>query len=83
MVSIRFQCSDDRLPEHHEGPFNYIQMRYDTIEAEWPDGKFVAELAGLNEDGTWNAGPNQLRQNGYTDIVVYRDPPTVPSPKGP
>lgn len=68
---VRFQHSQDDLPEHIEGPFTYIQAHHGIMEAETPDGEFVVDFAALNVDGTWDAGPHSSPTRGYTDAVFY------------
>jgi hypothetical protein len=74
-VYVRFQCSDDRLPEHIDGPFEYVQQHHGIMEATDLEGNFLPDFAALNKDGTWNAGPTAPTENGYTDAVIYAGNP--------
>lgn len=70
---VRFQRSDDSLPDWIDGPFEYLQIHHGSIEAGTLDEAVITDLAALNQDGTWDAGPHGVKQDGYTDAVFYSD----------
>ena len=88
-VSIVFEHNYDEHPPVREGPFVWVEMiggnmfgcRDEDLEAE--------EIAGVNDDGTWDAGPYKDRGDGkrrrrrytrWTIHTVEDAPETNPTP---
>ena len=57
MIRVTFEHSNDDYPQVTEGPFEWVEMIGGNMFGLRPGTEEAEEIAGVNEDGTWDAGP--------------------------
>lgn len=56
MLTILFEHHHGEYPDHREGPFEWIEMIGGNMFGLRPGCDEAEEIAGVNEDGSWDAG---------------------------
>jgi hypothetical protein len=75
-LTITFEHSHDEFPQVVEGPFEWIEMIGGNMFGLRPGTDEAEEIAGVNIDGTWDAGPfesdegGNRKRRGYTRWTI-------------
>jgi hypothetical protein len=79
MLHITFEHVHSLFPDVTEGPFEWIEMIYGNMFGLRPGEKEAEEIAGVNHDATWDAGPFEdaggglRKRRAYTRWTITED----------
>jgi hypothetical protein len=80
MFQITFEHNHDEYPELTEGPYVWIEMIGGQMFGLRPGQEEAEEIAGINDDGTWDAGPFEDAGGGLRKPRRYHRWTTTDSP---
>ena len=86
MVSITFEHHHDEHPALTEGPFEWIEMIGGNMFGLRPGFDEAEEIAGVNYDATWDAGPHeddgtgQRKRRHYSRWTISQATPEAAKP---
>lgn len=70
MIQVTFEHKHDEFPEITEGPFLWIEMIYGNMFGCRNEDDEAEEIAGVNDDGTWDAGSHSSGRRAYTRWTI-------------
>ena len=71
LVQITFEHGHDEFPPVTEGPFIWVEMIGGNMFGCRAEGEEAEEIAGVNHDGTWDAGEFEDAGGGERERRAY------------